>query len=147
MIGSVAQPCCFFACSSTLMDSGADSMSLEVLLVSLVFKYVRTPTTCLGRPRLYNCDVMFAVLSQEHITDNETNTQFPVLQCGETWEGARSSARGCGDPMSVATFFASAISLQQGKPPPLPCLSASAFALHLIPRFCLLTRVTALLWL
>ena len=128
------------------MDSGADSMSLEVLLVSLVFKYVTTPTTCLGRPRLYNCDMMFAVLSQEHITDNETNTQFPVLQCGETWEGARSSARGCGDPMSVATFFASAISLQQGTPPP-PCLSASAFALHLIRRFCLLTRVTALLWL
>ena len=62
------------------MDSGADSMSLEVLLVNLVFKYVRTPTTCLGRPRLYNCDVMFAGLSQEHITDNETNTQIPVLQ-------------------------------------------------------------------
>ena len=68
------------------MDSAAASMSLEVLLASLVFKNVRTPTTCLGRPRLNNCDVMFAGLSQEHITDNEINTQFPVLQCGETWE-------------------------------------------------------------
>ena len=73
----------FFTCSSTLIDSAADSMNLEVVPVSLVFKNVRTPTTCLGRPRLYNCEVMFAGLSQEHITDNETNTQFPVLQCGE----------------------------------------------------------------
>ena len=56
------------------MDPSADSMNLGVLIVSLVFKYVRLPRTCLGRPRLYNCEVMFGGLSQEHITDNETTT-------------------------------------------------------------------------
>ena len=75
-----------FTCSSTLMDSAADSMNLEVVPVSLGFKYVRIPTICWVRPRLYGCEVMFAGLSQEHIADNETNTQFPVLQCGEPWE-------------------------------------------------------------
>ena len=68
------------------MDPSADSMNLGVLIVSLVFKYVRLPRTCLGRHRLYNCEVMFAGLSQEHITANETNTQFPVMQCSEPWE-------------------------------------------------------------
>ena len=81
-----ATPLFFFSSSSTLMDPAADSMNLGVLVVRLVFKHVRTPTTCLGRPRLYNCEVMFAGLSQESVTDNETNTQFPVLKCGETWE-------------------------------------------------------------
>ena len=64
----------FFTCSSTLMDSATDSMNSEVLVVSPVFKYVRTPTTCWVRPRLYGCEVMFAGLSQEHIADNETTT-------------------------------------------------------------------------
>ena len=74
MIGFVAQLCCFLTCSSTLMGSAADSMNSEVLVVSPVFKNVRTPTTCWVRPRLYGCEVMFAGLSQEHIADNETTT-------------------------------------------------------------------------
>ena len=91
------------------------------------------------------CDVCCSQSGAHH--GQRDQHAIPSVAMWRTWEGARSSARGCGDPMSVATFFASAISLQQGKPPPLPCLSASAFALHLIPRFCLLTRVTALRWL
>ena len=56
------------------MDPAADSMILFVSIVSLVFKYVKLPRTCSGRPRLYNCEVMFAGFSQEPITDNETTT-------------------------------------------------------------------------
>ena len=60
----------------------------------------------LGWHRLYNCEVVFADLSQENFAGDETNKQFLEWVCGEAWERAQSSGSACVGPIATAMLLA-----------------------------------------
>ena len=70
------------------------------------FDIVRRSIASLGWHRLYNCEVVFADLSQEHFVGYETNKEFLVLVCGEAWEWAQSSGSACVGPIAAARLQA-----------------------------------------
>ena len=72
----------------------------------LAFVIVWRSFASLGWQSLYNCEVVFADLSQENFAGDETNKQFLVLVCGEVCEWAQSSGSACVGPISVARLLA-----------------------------------------
>ena len=86
--------------------AGRTEIDLAVLIARWLFDSVREPIAFLGRPRLYNCEVVFADLSQENFAGDETNKQFLVLVCGEAGEWAQSSGSACVGPIALARLLA-----------------------------------------
>ena len=68
----------------------------------LAFDIVRRSFASLGWHHLYNCEVVFADLSQENFAGDETNNQFLVLVCGAVLEWAQSSGSACVGPIDIS---------------------------------------------